>query len=130
MAPQAEDKPQVMARENGPGWALAADLPSAGGLGSERPNAGPGANLRLGSPQRLRLSLNLPHLPPGSSDVERSGCYMPALEVVPGPALQLLGKGVQDHGPPPKSEAHMRPASSRPGKRRNFATGPVAPQSD
>src|SRR3712207_5964444 len=49
---------------------------------------------------------------------------VPALEVGFGPALQPLGKSVQDHGPPPKSEAHMRPASSRPGKCREFATGP------
>jgi hypothetical protein len=30
---------------------------------------------------------------------------MSAFEVVLGPALQLLDKGVQDNGPPPTSEA-------------------------
>src|SRR5215208_2229844 len=34
---------------------------------------------------------------------------MAAFEVVLGPTLQPLDKGVQDHEPPPTSEAHMPP---------------------
>src|SRR3954464_8711838 len=46
-----------------------------------------------------------------------------AFEIVLRPALQLLDKGVQDHGPPPGLEAHMQPASSTQSERQNFATG-------
>src|SRR5215218_8584249 len=50
---------------------------------------------------------------------------VPALEIVLRPALQLLDKAVQDHGPPPTTEAHRPPACSTRGKRQNFATGPT-----
>src|SRR3954447_1109080 len=49
---------------------------------------------------------------------------VPALEIILGPALQLLGNRTQDHGPPPTTEVLMPPASSTRGKRQNFATAP------
>src|SRR5215218_8710021 len=49
---------------------------------------------------------------------------VPALEIVLRPALQLLDKAVQDHGPPPTTEVLMPPACSTRGKRQNFATAP------
>ena len=41
----------------------------------------------------------------GDSLQDQRGREVLALDVVLGPALQPLDKGVQDHGPPPKSEA-------------------------
>ena len=35
-----------------------------------------------------------------------------------------VGRSVQDHGSPPKSEAHMRPARSMRGKPHEVVTGP------
>src|SRR3954462_7378673 len=45
---------------------------------------------------------------------------VPALEIVLRPALQLLDKGVQDHGPPPTTEVLMPLASSTRGKRQKL----------
>src|SRR4051794_21984084 len=49
---------------------------------------------------------------------------MAAPEIVLGSALQLLDKGVQDHGPPPKSEGQNQRAFLTSRKQQNFATGP------
>src|SRR4051794_21038635 len=61
---------------------------------------------------------------PGDGLEDQRRLEMATLEIVLRPALQLLDKGVQDHGPPPELEAPMRPACSTQGKRQNFATGP------
>src|SRR4051794_25067747 len=49
---------------------------------------------------------------------------VPALEIVLRPALQLLNKGVQDHGPPPVRRHPCGPQAQRAVNARNFATGP------
>ena len=61
---------------------------------------------------------------PGDRLQDECRLEVPALEIALGPMLELLDKGVQDHGPPPELEAHMQPASSMSRKRQNFATGP------
>jgi hypothetical protein len=49
---------------------------------------------------------------------------VPTLEVVLGPALQPLDKGVQDHRPPPVRKQQNRLPDLTSRKRQNFATGP------
>src|SRR5215207_5591991 len=49
---------------------------------------------------------------------------VPTLEVILGPALQLLDKGVQDHGPPPVRRRICRPQAQRGVNAKNFATRP------
>src|SRR5215207_1931164 len=50
---------------------------------------------------------------------------VPTLEVILGPALQLLDKGVQDHGPPPVRRRICRPQAQRGVNAKNFATRPI-----
>src|SRR3954468_16978090 len=57
---------------------------------------------------------------PGDGLQNQCRLKVPTLEIVLRPALQLLDKGVQDHGPPPTSEAHMPPAGSTRGKRQKL----------
>src|SRR5215213_11691146 len=49
---------------------------------------------------------------------------MAALEVVLGPTLQPLDKGVQDHEPPPVRGRQSRPVCLTSRERQNLATGP------
>src|SRR3954452_2528705 len=66
----------------------------------------------------------------GIAQVPRDGLQdqrrfeMAAFEIVLGSALQLLDKGVQDHGPPPVWRRQSRPICLTSRERQNFATGP------
>src|SRR5215208_3375948 len=69
----------------------------------------------------------------GIAQVPRDGLQdqrcleMAALEIILGPTLQLLDKGVQDHGPPPGWRWQSRPTCLTDRERQNFATCVDAP---
>src|SRR3954469_19829449 len=61
---------------------------------------------------------------PGDGLQDQRCLEVAALEVVFGPTLQLLDKGVQDHRPPPVRRRICRPQAQRGVNAKNFATRP------
>src|SRR5215207_5507697 len=63
---------------------------------------------------------------PGDGLQDQRCLKMATLEVGLGLALQLLDKGIQDHGPPPVRRQQSRPVWLTSRERQKFATGPLA----
>src|SRR3954447_16375242 len=61
---------------------------------------------------------------PGDRLQDQRRLEVPALEIILGPALQLLGNRAQDHGPPPVRRHLCRPQAQRGVNAKNFATRP------
>jgi len=64
---------------------------------------------------------------PGDGLQDQCRLEVAAFEVILGPTLQPLDKGVQDHGPPPTSEAQSHPLCLMGRERQSFATCVDAP---
>src|SRR5215213_4762628 len=61
---------------------------------------------------------------PGDRLQDQCRLEVAALEVVLGPALQLLDKGIQEHGPPPNRRRQSQPVCLTSRERQKFATSP------
>src|SRR5829696_6210529 len=73
-------------------------------------------------PKAPQRAIYLENVGPGDGLQDQRRLDVAALEVVLGSALQLLDKGVQDHGAPPKPERQSRPPCLTSRECQNFAT--------